>query len=125
LTSTKAIIMRYLREHRNAMLVIRSKLVDGTSLQWRQEVSTLKMPLTALGPALQAGNGLIDIREVFSSGELQPTVNLLWESFGALVGSQLATMYEEETGAGEEVRVIRLATFDDWIGAEDGAQMSD
>ena len=34
-------------------------------------------------------------------------------------------MYEEETGAGEEVRVIRLATLDDWIVADDGAQMSD
>jgi len=74
---------------------------------------------------LQAGNGLIDIREAFSGGELQPTVNLLWDSIGALVRSQLATMYEEETSAGEEVRVIRLATLDDWIVADDGAQMSD
>jgi len=124
LTSTRAIIMRYLCD-RNASLVIRSKLADGTPLQWRQEVSTPNLPLTALGPALQAGNGLIDIREAFSSGELQPTVNLLWDSIGALVKSQLATMYEEETGAGEEVRVIRLATLDDWIVADDGAQMSD
>ncbi len=125
LTSTKAIVMRYLCENRNATLVIRSKLVDGTPLQWSQDVSSLNLPITALGPALQAGNGLIDIREVSSSGELRPTVNLLWESIGALVRSQLATMYEEETGAGEEVRVIRLATFDEWIVAEDGAQMSD
>jgi hypothetical protein len=124
LTSTRAIIMRYLCDH-NASLVIRSKLADGTPLQWRQEVSTPNLPLTALGPALQAGNGLIDIREAFSSGELQPTVNLLWDSIGALVRSQLATMYEEETEAGEEVRVIRLATLDDWIVADDGAQMSD
>jgi hypothetical protein len=83
------------------------------------------MPLTAFGPTLQAGNGLIDIREVFSSGELRPTVNLLWESIGSLVRSQLVTIYEEETGDGEEVRVIRLATFDDWICADDGAHMSD
>ena len=83
-----------------------------------------QLPLSALGPALPAGQGILDLREIFPTTEQLPSVNLVCAALTAMVDRQAVMMYEEDY-CGSTVRVVRLAAFDSWIVGEGEAEMSD
>ncbi len=102
----------------------RTTLSDGNPLTWRQADSAPQLPLSALGDALPAGQGTLDLREAFSTTEQLLSVNLVCAALTAMVDRQTVMMYEEEY-CGNNVRVVRLAAFESWIVGDGEAEMRD
>jgi hypothetical protein len=124
LKSTTMALKRFYSGHCETSLVLPTTLPDGKPLPWRQDDSGPQLPLSALGPALPAGQGILDLREIFPATEQLPSVNLVCAALTRMVERQAVMMYEEDY-CGSTVRVVRLAAFDSWIVGEGEAEMSD
>ncbi len=85
LKSTTMALKRFYSGYRETSLVLPTTQSDGKPLPWRQDDSDPQLLLSALGPALPAGQGILDLREIFPTTEQLPSVNLVCAALTAMV----------------------------------------